>query len=162
MTQAVTYGTPRVADAPVTPTEYAIRVDDSFDALLSAHSGTARPTYAVAGTTWLNTTTGLFYYYDGTTDNIIELSIPGTITTLADADATLTSLQLIGGVFTITPTVARALTVDVGTAIIAAMPLDINGASFVFTIVNSDAFDVTVTTATDVTLVGNNATGWFD
>lgn len=39
-----------------------------LDAALSTNSGTARPTYAAAGTIWYNTTTKGVYFYDGAAD----------------------------------------------------------------------------------------------
>lgn len=68
MSQATTWGAPRAAEAPVTPAVYADRVDDALDALLSSNSGAARPSYAVAGTVWKNTTTGQLFEYDGAVD----------------------------------------------------------------------------------------------
>jgi hypothetical protein len=52
----------------------AQRTDDSLDALLSGHSGSARPSYAVAGTVWQDTSvagTVSFYLYDGSDDNLL-------------------------------------------------------------------------------------------
>tara|TARA_R110002096_G_scaffold262406_1_gene455883 strand:+ start:1523 stop:2836 length:1314 start_codon:yes stop_codon:yes gene_type:complete len=76
-------------------------------------------------------------------------------TALSDAAATLTAAQLIGGEFTITPTVARIQTLDTAANIISALSGSVDGSNFTFSIVNLDAFDVTVATATGVTLVGN-------
>lgn len=73
MSQPATWGAPRAADAPQTPEAVADRIDDSLDGLLSAHSGASRPSYAVAGTLWHDTGTGLWYLYDGTTDWTIEI-----------------------------------------------------------------------------------------
>jgi len=76
-------------------------------------------------------------------------------TALSDAAATLTAAQLIGGEFTITPTVARIQTLDTAANIISALSGSVDGSNFEFTVVNLAAFDVTVATATGVTLVGN-------
>jgi hypothetical protein len=76
-------------------------------------------------------------------------------TALSDAAATLTAAQLIGGEFTITPTVARIQTLDTAANIISALSGSVDGSNFTFSIVNLDAFDVTVATAAGVTLVGN-------
>jgi len=78
-----------------------------------------------------------------------------TNTPLSDAAATLTAAQLIGGEFTITPTVARIQTTDTATAIIAALGGSVDNSNFDFTMVNLDAFDVTIAAGTGVTLVGN-------
>lgn len=165
MTQPTTFGFPLVAEAPVTPTATAIRADDSLDALLSSNSGASRPAYAVAGTIWMDTDTNQWYKYDGTTDWPMATEYLKSNTGLSDAAATLTAAQLIGGLFTITPTVARIQTTDTAVLILAAMPPHVDGSSFEFTIANLAAFDVTVAGGTDVTLVGdmvlNNESGTF-
>lgn len=77
----------------------------------------------------------------------------GALVALADAAATLTAAQIIdSGIFTITPTVARVLTTDTGTAIVAAMPGAVIGTKFEIIIVNTAAFDVTLAGGTDVTI----------
>lgn len=55
-------------DALATPQNIKAQDDECFDALLSAHSGAARPAYAVAGTIWHNSTDGRLYMYDGAAD----------------------------------------------------------------------------------------------
>lgn len=73
MSQATDWSVP--LSGPVTPNAMADRMDKSFDALLSAHSGASRPAYAVAGTEWVSTATaGLlkYYVYDGTDDRLIK------------------------------------------------------------------------------------------
>jgi hypothetical protein len=78
-----------------------------------------------------------------------------TNTPLSDAAATLTAAQLIGGEFTITPTVARIQTTDTAANIIAAMADSVDDSSFNITMINLAAFDVTIAAGTGVTLVGN-------
>ena len=78
-----------------------------------------------------------------------------TNTALSDAAASLTAAQLIGGEFTITPSVARIQTLDTAANIISALSGSVDGSNFTFTIVNLAAFDVTIATAAGVTLVGN-------
>jgi hypothetical protein len=78
-----------------------------------------------------------------------------TNTALSNAAATLTAAQLIGGEFTITPTVARIQTLDTAANIISALAGSVTGSNFTFTIVNLAAFDVTIATAAGVTLVNN-------
>lgn len=87
-----------------------------------------------------------------------------SVVALADAAATLTATQMIdSGIFTITPTVARALTTDTAANLVAGMPGYQVGSWFEFTIVNNAAFDVTLTAGTGITLVGkaviNNVSG---
>ena len=78
-----------------------------------------------------------------------------TNTALSDTAATLTAAQLIGGEFTITPSVARIQTLDTAANIISALSGSVDNSNFTFTIVNLAAFDVTIATAAGVTLVGN-------
>ena len=83
---------------------------------------------------------------------------------LADADATLSAAQMIdSGIFTITPTLARALTTDTAANIVAAMAGYQVGTWFDIVIVCLAAFDVTLGAGTGVTIVGNavvnNASG---
>ena len=72
MSQAANFSVPLIG--PVTPTTMATRIDDSFEALQSSHSGNARPSYAVPGTVWVSTATaGMLkrYIYDGVNDHLI-------------------------------------------------------------------------------------------
>ncbi len=74
MSQASTYNVPTAG--PVTPAAYATRDNESLAALLSAHRGSSRPSYAVAGTIWaknLGTSPAEdeLYYYDGADDILI-------------------------------------------------------------------------------------------
>jgi len=83
---------------------------------------------------------------------------------LADADATLTAAQMIdSGIFTITPTVARALTTDTAANLVAAMTGYQVGTWFDIIVVNLAAFDVTLVGGVGVTLSGkaviNNVSG---
>jgi hypothetical protein len=88
-----------------------------------------------------------------------------TNTALSDAAATLTAAQLIGGEFTITPTVARIQTTDTAANIIAAMTDSVNNSSFNTTMINLAAFDVTIAPGVGVTLVNsmvvNGGSGTF-
>lgn len=65
MAQAATWGVPLAADAPVTPSVFATRADDSLDAALSSHSGASRPSYAVEGTVWYDTDVDQLFLFDG-------------------------------------------------------------------------------------------------
>ena len=83
---------------------------------------------------------------------------------LADAAATLTAAQMIdSGIFTITPTVARALTTDTAANLVAAMTGYQVGTWFDIVIVCLAAFDVTLGGGVGVSIVGNavvnNASG---
>ena len=72
MTQAPTWSVPLVG--PSNPTDYSQRIDESMDALLTAHSGSARPSYAVAGTIWQDSSvagTVSFYLYIGGSDRLL-------------------------------------------------------------------------------------------
>ena len=86
------------------------------------------------------------------------------VVALADADATLTAAQMIdSGIFTITPTIARALTTDTAANIVAAMTGYQVGTWFDIVIVCLAAFNVTLGGGVGVTIVGNavvnNASG---
>ncbi|WP_416065425.1 hypothetical protein ACK9YZ_01365 [Rhizobium sp. ZK1] len=73
MTQATIFSVPLVG--PVSPPVMAGRIDDNFKAALSAHSGTGRPSYAVAGTTWISTAEAgklKWYDFDGTVDHLFK------------------------------------------------------------------------------------------
>nr|WP_064696057.1 hypothetical protein [Rhizobium aegyptiacum] len=72
MSQATTFSVPTTG--PATPSAMAARMDDSFKALLSGHSGASRPSYAVAGTFWVSTATAgqlKLYLYDGSDDVLL-------------------------------------------------------------------------------------------
>lgn len=81
MTQATTWGALIVDTSPdATPTEVAARNANLFDAVLSSHSGPVRPSYAVAGTIWMDSDDGRLYQYDGTTDTelVQRVAVPAT------------------------------------------------------------------------------------
>ncbi|WP_210422022.1 hypothetical protein [Rhizobium leguminosarum] len=72
MTQATIYSVPLVG--PATPTVMAQRIDDNFDAIISGHSGSSRPSYAVAGMVWEDTSvagTVTVKFYDGSDDIVL-------------------------------------------------------------------------------------------
>lgn len=82
-----------------------------------------------------------------------------SVVALADAAATLTATQMIdSGIFTITPTVARALTTDTAVNLVAGMAGYQVGSWFEFTIVTLAAFAVTLTAGVGITLVGSSVT----
>lgn len=88
-----------------------------------------------------------------------------TVTALADAAATLTGAQMLGGLFTITPTTPRILTTDTAANIISEIAGSVDNASYVFTVSNLAGFDVTLAAGAGVTLVGkaiisNGAATW--
>jgi len=73
MSQASTWGVPSAA--PATPTLFASRSNAALDAILTHHSGTSRPAYAVDGTIWADTSLAggspsvvIIKYYDGAAD----------------------------------------------------------------------------------------------
>ena len=99
-------------------------------------------------------------------NNVLPGLLQRDVVALADAAATLTADQLINkGLFTITPSAGRALTVDTAALLVAGAPGCKVGDTFEFAIVGLAAFAATVTTAAGVTLVGNmavnNQSGWF-
>lgn len=81
MAQATTFSVPTVG--PASPTTMAQRIDDNFNAVRTWHSGSSRPSYAIAGTVWEDTSVTnetRFYLYDGTDDNLLY-----TVNTLTGA-----------------------------------------------------------------------------
>jgi hypothetical protein len=87
-------------------------------------------------------------------DDMVEKSL----TTLSDANATLTAAQLVtSGIFVITPTAARTLITDSVANILEQSYLSnySAGTAFEFTVINLAAYDVTLAAGTNVTLVGN-------
>lgn len=111
MTQPAIWGGVRIGDGETPPSEAYDRADDSFDALLSAHSGAARPAYAVAGTLWRSTADGAWRLYDGASDHRVQTcgAVAG-----ASGDVTLTLAHLLGG----------TLRVDSGSAAVVTVPAD--------------------------------------
>ncbi len=78
------------------------------------------------------------------------------VVALSDAAAVLSATQMIdSGIFTITPSVARILTTDTATNIVAGMSGYQVGTWFDIVIVNTAAFDVTLAAGAGVTLSGN-------
>lgn len=77
-----------------------------------------------------------------------------TNTALADAAADITATQLQGGEFTITPTVARILTLPTALLIIAEAGWTTENANYEIVVVNTAAFDVTLAAGVGVTIVG--------
>lgn len=73
MSQALSVTLYTSADAPVDEDTITTRQQDILDAQLSAHGGTSRPAYAIAGTVWRDTDTGQLYLYDGTND--LEIAV---------------------------------------------------------------------------------------
>jgi hypothetical protein len=53
----------------------AARIDDSLDALLSAHRGATRPAYAIAGLVWNDSDNDQLYLFDGTADYQIAVNV---------------------------------------------------------------------------------------
>lgn len=78
-----------------------------------------------------------------------------SVVALADTAVTLTAAQMLtGGIITAAPTAARNQQSATAANIISAVSASV-GRCFEFTIINTAAFDVTLTTNTGVTLVGN-------
>lgn len=77
-----------------------------------------------------------------------------TVTALSDANATLTNEQMLGGVLTITTTVARTLTTATGTNICSLLTGYQTGTSFEFTIVNEGVDDAILAAGVGITLRG--------
>jgi hypothetical protein len=78
MSQATTWSVP--LSGPATPTDFAERIDNSFDAILTSHKGNSRPTYAEAGTMWVDdsVTPWSLYFYTGSDDILMGTLDAGT------------------------------------------------------------------------------------
>ena len=93
MSQASTFGVKR--SGPESPVAMFTRLDENLDAMLSSHGGTSRPSYAVAGTQWIDTTDApwLLKQYDGTDDITLARinATDNTVEWVQAAEQTLTS-----------------------------------------------------------------------
>lgn len=98
-------------------------------------------------------------------DNLHSAGYLKSNTALSDAAANITATQLLAGEFTITPTVARILTLPIALLTIAEADWTVDGQNSEITIVNAAAFDVTLAVNTGVTIVGraviNNGSATF-
>lgn len=87
------------------------------------------------------------------------LRIPMATPATATNTATLTAAQLLNGTIVATPTAAAAYTLPLASALVTALPADFQiGEAFEFTVINvatGATFDITMTTNTGWTLVGN-------
>ncbi|MGG7567911.1 hypothetical protein ACQ5SO_17290 [Rhodovulum sp. DZ06] len=112
MTQPALWGAPRIGDpivppaTSVSPETFADRTDDSLDALLAAHTGAARPAYAVAGTLWRSSVDGAWRLFDGADDH--RVATTGGVASYA-ADTALTLADVLGG--TVLLTAAAVVTI---------------------------------------------------
>ena len=78
-----------------------------------------------------------------------------TVTALADTAVTLTAAQVLGGIITAVPSTARSQQLPTAAALIAALSYHPTGTCFEFVVVNTAAYDETLTTNTGLTLTGN-------
>lgn len=128
MTQAVTWSVPVVG--PATPNVMAQRIDDSLDALLSGHSGSSRPPYAVAGTVWEDTSVGgtvTVNFYDGSNDialwsvntstNVVTFS---NVTPASNQTFSQCQLALVAGNLVLSRKNGRLLTINGAAEVIPA------------------------------------------
>lgn len=102
MSQATTWGVPRsAAEADLSEAAWAARADDSFDAVLSSHKGGTAPSYAVAGTEWLDDSgmPWLRKIYDGTDWITVEKINASTNAVSFDSAVIDASTGLIDGDF---------------------------------------------------------------
>lgn len=76
MSQPTTFGFPSFAESPnLSRSAAASSIKDSFAASLSSHRGASRPSYAVDGTVWQDSSTGLLYIADVTNGNDYLISV---------------------------------------------------------------------------------------
>ncbi|EJC75572.1 hypothetical protein Rleg10DRAFT_5794 [Rhizobium leguminosarum bv. trifolii WSM2012] len=171
MTQATTYSVPLVG--PATPTVMAQRIDDNFDAIISGQSGASRPSYAVAGTVWQDTSVAgvvKYYHFDGS-DDILLRTVDTTNNRVDQApqplvDVASASTPDIGAVksrnirITGTNTITGLGTVNAGTArtlyFAAALTLTYNATS----LITPTAADVGVLAGDCVDVVSLGSGNW--
>ena len=78
------------------------------------------------------------------------------VVALADTAVTLTAANLVtSGIITAVPTTARNQQLPTAANIIAALPVSAVGTCFEFSFINTAAYDETLTTNTNLTLVGS-------
>lgn len=82
-----------------------------------------------------------------------------TVTSLSDANATLTNEQMLGGILTITTTVSRTLTSATGTNLCTILTGYQTGTSFEFTIINEGVDDAILAANTGVSIKGSDTVG---
>lgn len=126
MSQATNYSVPTAAeDATIEKVAYGVRLSESFAALVSAHSGAARPAYAVQGTIWHDTdllaTTPLLFH-DGTNDRIIPVEdANGNIAVSGDHISTAATTVAALPTSPAPPTGARAFVTDANATTFASV-----------------------------------------
>lgn len=79
-----------------TGTDLANELNSVFPALMSTHSGTSRPSYAVKGTLWLDTTTATehkLYIFDGKNDQLIGSFDPAKINSIKTGNVPVAASQ---------------------------------------------------------------------
>ena len=102
-----------------TGTQYRTQDNDRYAAHLTSHSGTSRPSYAVAGTLWLNTTATpwVLNMYDGTDDiSIGTVNASTNAFNASNAASTTSTIAMSAAINEASATVASATTTDIGAA----------------------------------------------
>ncbi len=88
-------------------------------------------------------------------DHMQPVAVKGVVA-LLDAAGNLAAADMVNnGIFTITPTAARAITTDSAANIVAAIPGAQAGSWFDFTLLCEAAFNATLTAGAGVTIAGN-------
>jgi hypothetical protein len=102
-----------------TGTQYRTQDNDRYAATLTNHSGTSRPSYALAGTLWLDTTATpwVLKLYDGTDDITIgTVNVTTNLFAAANAASTNSTIAMTAAINEAAATVASAATTDIGGA----------------------------------------------
>ena len=115
MTQATN---PSIATGQ-TGTAYRTQDNDRYAAALTQHSGSSRPTYAVAGTLWLDTTgtPWILKMYDGADDiSVGTVNASTNAFNASNAASTSSTIAMTAAINEAGATVASASTCDIGAA----------------------------------------------
>jgi hypothetical protein len=102
-----------------TGTQYRTQDNDRYAAHLTTHSGTSRPSYAVAGTLWLDTisTPWVLKMYDGADDiSIGTVNASTNAFNASNAASTASTIAMTAAINEASATVASASTADIGAA----------------------------------------------
>jgi hypothetical protein len=102
-----------------TGTQYRTQDNDRYAAALTNHSGTSRPSYAVAGTLWLDTTATpwVLKMYDGADDiSIGTVNATSNAFDASNAASTSSTIAMTAAINEAGATVASATTCDIGAA----------------------------------------------
>jgi len=164
---------PTINPTTYSGTDLAADLNAWSDSVLSGNSGTSRPSYAVAGTPWYNTSTSKLKLYDGS----VDFTIPyGNITTygtslIESADATaartlLACAPLASPAFTGTPTAPTQTAGDNSTKLATTAYVDnavsgLTGPEFKASIILNGTGTISVISSFNIDSVTDDGVGLY-